>query len=111
MVWWAASLETHLSQGDLLADVVFISAVRPLTPLEKVAGKGGATTWTPSPALRPGNDGRAMLLAAGRHGLAVVLSHSCELDKEKERGRVLVAVARPISEISSDDARKAVLAQ
>src|SRR5689334_5637886 len=105
--WWATNLEVHLSQGDVIDDVLFAVAKAPAAPLAKasVQGKSGFVVgaWTPD------SNGRCDVVATGRRGSALVLTHSCELDKGHNK-RVIVC---PISTIASlpEDQRPMVLAQ
>lgn len=98
--WWAPALEPRLSQGDLLDDTVFALARHPLTPLTK-ASLGGKPGYVPGD-WSPDSNGVAELLAAGRRGYALVLTHSCELDKAKAGGRVIVCPVQPIATIPTD---------
>ena len=95
--WWAPSLEARLSQGDLIEDSVFAIANNPLTPLTKHSWQG-QSAWKES-AWAPDSSGRGHVLAAGRRGLALVLTHSCELDKARSKGRVLVCPVQPMAAI------------
>lgn len=63
--------------------------------------KGNVQTWEETGDWVPQKDGRAHFLASGRKLNAIVLSHDCEIDKNK---RVLVAPVLPITMI--DDAHR-----
>lgn len=107
--WWATELEPQLSQGDLIAELVFSLAVFPLAPLEKESVRGKpawvAGDWKPDQA------GRAEVLAAGRRTSGIILTHSCELDKPKARGRVQVAPVLPLSSLPLEQQLKVVAQQ
>jgi hypothetical protein len=74
--------------------------------------KGGVPGWMETSAPTKDRDGREHFLGVGRVVPALVLSHSCELDKE-DRGkrRVTVAPIAPISSVSDSAVQEAILAQ
>jgi hypothetical protein len=95
--WWEAESPERLSQGDVLQDLVSAILPAPLTPIKQTALKGGKTGWQDLPHWQPDQNGIGWCAAKGRLAWALVLSHSCELDKARRRGRVLVA---PVLEIT-----------
>ena len=103
MPWWGP-LEDNLSQGDILSEVPFGAAVHPTTYLSKRTGKGNQVQWWPS------DNVEAHLLARSKSAPCIVLSHSCELDKDERIGRVLVAPIAPIERVREAD-RASILEQ
>jgi hypothetical protein len=92
--WWAAQLETELSQGDVVVDVLLGTSVHPAVPLVKSTGQRGARIWAQS-EWKPNPEGVGNFLAEGRILPALVVSHSCEIDKQVRNKRVLVAPVAP----------------
>lgn len=107
--WWLPAPLPGLSQGDIIAGVAFAIVVNPLTPLVKDSD-GKRAVWAPSTEWKPDNNGRGHALSAGKMGAGVVVSHSCELDKEKARGRVLLAPVPSLTNLPEEH-RPVVLAQ
>ena len=97
---WAGNLRPELSQGDLLSPVPVGSVAAPERHLKRGATqKHGVLTWQETGVWHPEPDGRGLFLALGRKLNAVVLSHDCEIDKEK---RLLVAPVLPMDTITGD---------
>lgn len=95
---WASSLLPELSQGDLLEPLPFVTVEFPEKKLKR--GKTlahGVESWQESPSFTALKDGRGAFLAMGRALHAVVVSESCEIDKEK---RILIAPVVPVSSVS-----------
>lgn len=89
MSWWTDQPDARLSQGDVLRDIPIASAVHPLVAVRYRDGKGGNRFWYPAAV-----DDKAQLIAKGSVGLGIVLSHSCDLDKNESKGVALVAPVR-----------------
>lgn len=90
--YWAESLATELSQGDLLEGVWVGSQFHPRAGLQRgPTAKGGAVTWIELSEWKSGADGRGHFLARGRSTSALVLSQSCEIDKKGGSAPVLIA--------------------
>ena len=104
--WWDSSPDPGLSQGDIITDVPVSVVFFPLTPL---AQQKGAEDWRPQSAWTPNREGVGNVLARGRVGAVLVLSHECELDKP---GVNRVAVA-PIGSLDAvqEPHRTNILAQ
>lgn len=98
--WWLPDLRAEISQGDVIADVPFSIAVEPLTHLRFAQGKGGKPGWAESEqaVLHKGTQ-RMHVLAAYRPRPGIILSHDCEIEKAKDRPRVLLAPVCKISEL------------
>jgi hypothetical protein len=95
--WWAEQLESTLSQGDIVVDLpVLVPTASPTTHLKKNTFKGGIDGWVTSNHPVLDGNGRSNFLAVGRSVPVVILSHSCELDKDK--ARVIVA---PVAQITT----------
>lgn len=117
--WWADTLEEDLSQGDIVEELYISRPVVPRVRLVKQTGKRGVETWAPADNWKPSRDGHAYALARGRFGPAVVVSHSCDLDKASEhrdeasirRELVLVAPVRLLSGISDPEDREHIASQ
>lgn len=104
--YWADSLANELSQGDLLSDAWIGTSVSPGIALKKGAtGKNGKQIWDES-VWSANADGFGHFLARGRSVHALVLSHSCEIDKQGGAVPVLVAPIYPLSIIHDADVRE-----
>lgn len=92
--WWADDIQESLSQGDIVKDLpLFLT--NPVTRyLKKNTFRGGLEGWLECP--NPVLDGasKTHFLVPGCFNPIIILSHSCELDKNK--GRVIVAPIVPI---------------
>lgn len=99
--YWADGIESELTQGDLLQDVWVGSSVSPRRALESGNMKNTTPTWEEcGSALKPNHSGLGHFLARGRSGYAIVISHSCEIDKPRARVLVLVAQVTPLSQLN-----------
>lgn len=104
MPWWGP-LEDKLSQGDVLSAIPFGAVLHPTTYLAKRTVKPNVFQWAPTDQVEEHT------LARGRGAPCIVLSHSCELDKDEKKGRVIVAPIAPIDRVTEAAARDAILAQ
>lgn len=109
--WWEPTLKTDLSQGDVVQKIPFCGITVPAKFLKWTAFKGNRQGWeeVPVPLLRV-TDQRKYFLANGDILPGLVISHDCDLDKQRENGRVLLA---PIASIEplEPGMRATVLAQ
>jgi hypothetical protein len=99
--WWAAALEERLSQGDVFASLPFSALVYPRQPLTKEASKWNPEFYLPKEPDPAPQDGFFFFLGKGEMLPGIIVSHSCELDKDEKKGRVLVAPLRSIANIQS----------
>ncbi len=101
--WWRSELNPlGMSQGDFLAPILFSIAVAPVSRLAGATIKGRGQGWAPDTSKGESSE-PANYLSRGAFSHAVVLSHSCDLDKERNTMRVLVAPAFPIARIREDE--------
>jgi len=107
---WRGTLEPNLSQGDIVRGVPIGSVVVPLTKLTARSFKGGISGYVIADGVAPDENGLFQLLARGPVADVVVLSHSCELDKNESKRRVIVAMVSPLSTLHPD-ARATVAAR
>jgi hypothetical protein len=93
-IWWADTIQKSLSQGDIVIDLPLFSVPNPIPFLTKQSVKHGQTAWFETP-VQPKSAAKINALAGGAVVGAVVgaiiLSHSCELDKSRSNPRVLLA--------------------
>lgn len=89
--YWLEQLETDLSQGDICAEVPVAPTVFALTKLRKGTYRGVGEAYKPDPECPPDGNRRFQLLGRGPVTHVVVLSHSCELDKNESKGVVTIA--------------------
>lgn len=110
--WWADRVHEKLSQGDVVVELPFFLSPSPAQYLRHTTMRGGASGWMESAKPVQDREGRVRFLGIGRIVAGLVLSHSCELDKE-DRGkrRVLVAPIVPIETVAESAQRDAILAQ
>lgn len=80
----------------MVARVAFCVSVAPAIPLKWTSFKGNRQGWAEvdKPELK---DNRKHFLAQGDYLPAMVISHNCALDKQKEAGEVRVLVAPVLS--------------
>ncbi len=102
--WWAEQLQDKLSQGDVIADLPVFQATQPVKHLKKTTHKNNVAGWAESDVPVFDGEKKGYFLATGKLVPAIVISHSCELDKGK--GRVIVAPIAPISSVSEDQQHK-----
>jgi hypothetical protein len=109
--WWLSDVRAEISQGDAFADVPFSILVNPLTHLRYTEIGRGKSGWaeTADPVVHKATQ-RAHALAALKMQLGIILSHDCEIDKPKDRHRILMAPIAPVAELPGD-AQAAVLSQ
>jgi hypothetical protein len=92
--WWKSlEQEPRLSQGDVVTGISFATLLHPAVPVVKNAVQGHGTIWKPC-SWTPDKQGYCHCVARGRLASALVLTHSCTLDKPLSRQRVVIA---PIS--------------
>ena len=104
--WWLPALNTEgLSQGDVALVLPVAVSTFPSKRLQRGTGKGGLEIWTPTQ-----DQAKNTFLFEGGEYNAIVVSHSCDLDKKEKKGRVLIAPMRPLDTLSDDD-KTTVLAQ
>jgi len=104
--WWMDNLNPNgLSQGDIVADIPFGISVFPPSALSKQSGKGGTQIWQQCKL-----ENADHFLFKGQRTNAIVVSHSCDLDKKEVKARVLVAPIRRL-ETLTEEARELVLMQ
>jgi hypothetical protein len=97
--WWEPVLKPALSQGDVVQKIPFCGVTAPAKFLKWTAFKGNRSGWeeVTAPVLRL-NDQRKYFLANGDILPGIVVSHDCDLDKQRENGKVLLA---PIAAIQT----------
>lgn len=99
MEWWTPNIEPRLSQGDVLRLVPMAIVAFPALALEKQTISGGRTAWVPKASL---DAGRITMLSEGQQLMVIVLSHSCELDKNHRKAHVIVAPMQLASTLTED---------
>jgi len=100
--WWLNQLEERLSQGDIVEDAAVVLLVSPVEALKKVTIKGAGVSWQGASTWPPDSNGQNHFLARGKRSAAVIVSHSCDLDKEQRSGRVLLAPAASAQTLNSE---------
>lgn len=98
--YWSDTPEDELSQGDVLEEVLFGVAEYPPCELRKQTVKKHGDVWVPYS--KPCGDRYFNWLGRGRLAMALVISHSCDLDKREGKNRVIVA---PVARASSIEPR------
>lgn len=110
--WWAEAVQTALSQGDIVTGLPLFSVPAPVPFLTKKSIKGGQEAWLQTEAPAATTATPISALANGKMSAAIVLSHSCELDKKRNGPRVLMAPVKPLGELGlSDEVTAQVLQQ
>lgn len=81
--WWAENLESNLSQGDIVSAFPIGTLTHPVKYLKKGTFPKGQTGWLELNDPHLDGNSRTHYLAQGKilHGL--VVSHSCDIDKNK----------------------------
>jgi hypothetical protein len=107
VTWWLPGLQPELSQGDIIQDLAAGLLVEPVRYLRHATLPKGLNGWAESdtPVMRAN---RLNYLAEGLKGLAVVISHDCEIDKGQSR--VLTAPLKAISSVDAET-QEVILAQ
>jgi hypothetical protein len=97
--WWLADLREEISRGDVYESVPFSLLTEPLTHLRYADGPKGKPAWMEhdQPVKHKATQ-RAHVLSAFRPAPGIILSHDCEIDKDKDRPRWLMA---PIAKITT----------
>ena len=94
--WWLEQLARDLSQGDVLREVSFGTIPTPPQWLQGATLKGRREGYVR--ASNSNQDARGALCLARVHRFpALVVSASCDIDKNENKRRVLVA---PVSRIA-----------
>jgi hypothetical protein len=89
--WWRPlSEEGRLSQGDVLLDMTVGTLVHPRTPVARFQARDGAQGWKEQ-AWKEDKQGFCHCLGRGRITAVIVLTHSCQLDKDERARRVIIA--------------------
>jgi len=89
--WWRPlEDEPRLSQGDVLDSVDLALLVHPEAHLVRKDVPGQRGVWVPS-EWKPDGTGYCHSLAHGRKTPVVVLTDSCQLDKDTRTKRVIIA--------------------
>ncbi|HEY6299119.1 MAG TPA: hypothetical protein VIW95_05690 [Candidatus Binatus sp.] len=106
--WWLPQLNPKgLSQGDIIRPLISGTAAVPWRPLRPQALKGNKPGWAET-AWTPENSGDGHYLARGKVLPCLVVSYSCDLDKDKSNARVLVVPMQPLTALT-EESREAVL--
>jgi len=95
-----------LSQGDVIRDLPVWIASPPLVFLEKRILSGDRTVWLEPPESKPDDQGFSHLLIRARPFISIVLTHDCQLDKQKRRARVQLAATADIESLSAEERTK-----
>jgi hypothetical protein len=98
------NINSDLSQGDIIRDLpVWIAAPTLVFLDDKRTLSGGRTGWIESSESKPDDQGFSHLLVRARQFISVVLTHDCQLDKQKKRARVQLAATSDIESLSAGD--------
>ncbi|MGB8295479.1 MAG: hypothetical protein WCG85_08635 [Polyangia bacterium] len=101
--WWLSPTEEpRLSQGDVITQAAFVSALRPPTYLVQSSIKGHGLLWVEDSKCKEDKSGFFRCLGRGRIAAALVLTHSCQLDKPERGGKVVLAPVRSASHLSDN---------
>ena len=112
MSWWLSNLNQKLSQGDVVSGILLGSAAQPIKYLDKQAiEKAGKKSWLEASKLQPlKSTGKGFYISSGLLTHAIIISHSCELDKGSSN-QVLIAPIAPLARIKDPGARERVQSQ
>lgn len=108
-VYYVAPAPNDLRQGDIYRDVLHVMLSEPgFTVLREITIKGGRRAFAPHDADDPPSGGftwesKESVRAEGQVCLAVVLTHDCEIENPDSREHRLVAVVRPLLNLSTGD--------
>lgn len=102
--WWLSQPCDLPQQGDVLSLYPLSRVLFPPRALDKRTIKGGASAWVETDgALDATKEHHA--LAKGKHFHALVLSHDCEMDKERAKRRIHIAPISPLSRLPENEQR------
>lgn len=110
MEWWSSTPDTRLSQGDILCAVPVGLVSHPAAFLTKRTAAGHGEGWFPATPPDPRPSGNAHFLAKGGWNPVLIVSHSCEIDKDRKKSRVLVCPVRDTTALPAD-AKSAIFEQ
>lgn len=110
MEWWLSTADARLSQGDILRAIPLGLVSHPASFLTKRSAAGHGEGWFPSAPPEPKPDGNAHFLAKGGWNPVLIISHSCEIDKDRKKSRVLVCPVRDTAALPAD-AKSAIFEQ
>lgn len=99
---WLGALDDSLSQGDVVRPVPLPVAAFEMQTLQSTVFKGNRPGYVVEASPKADHNDIFTILARGPVGPVVVLSHSCELDKEQKKGRVIVTHVRTASKLAPD---------
>lgn len=100
--WWNSVLPQELWQGDIFSNIPILVPSAPTKYLRHSKTlKGGVQSWEEHSDAQRGKDGRTFFLAQGLLTYALLINHSCDLDK-KNNARVLFAHVASLNDIAAD---------
>lgn len=106
--WWReAPNPKGLSQGDVVGVLPFAVSPAPPIGLRKETARGGRAVWA---EVEPPKAQATDLLFKGQLVPGLVVSHSCDLDKNERKARVLVVPTRELAALETVN-RQQVLEQ
>lgn len=105
--WWLPALNDEgLSQGDVLKPLPQAVSVFPTRRLQRKSLKGAPEAYVPTE-----DTSRDYFLFRGAETEVLIISHSCDLDKNERKQRVLVSPIFRLDIVSKKDVRETILAQ
>lgn len=100
--WWAEKVQENLSQGDIVTNLPFLIPTSPLKYLKHENLRGNRPGWSESATPVPLKDGRVQIVGLGKSLPGIVISHDCELDKARDKPRVILAAVLPMSAVAPE---------
>lgn len=93
--WWSENLDPNLTQGDIVSTLSLSALIHPTRYLKKSnTVSNGSISWTESDEPFPDKNGKTHYLARGNDRQAIIISHSCDIDKSAK-----IIIVAPIASI------------
>lgn len=109
--WWQDDKEPDLSQGDVIDQALFTVAIDPPQFLGRRESHGDRFWLEENNEVDPDGDGLRKMVVKAHVFPALIVSHSCEIDKnQKSTKRILVSPVVPIDMLHDREQVQRVLA-
>ncbi len=105
--YYSEPIADDFRQGDIYVDILHVMLSEPdwivVKEFDDKGGRKKLVPHTPSNPPKALDWERERVVAGGQFGMAVVLTHDCEIENSDERNHRLVALLRPFDGLSPDD--------
>jgi hypothetical protein len=109
-VWWTEAPQRELWQGDIIADLPFWTITRETVFLEKrtvaTRSEGSKEFLVDCEAPKQDSQGFFRFLGRARYAPGIILTHDCELDKNRKTRRLQVVRLGDVEDLSTEERHK-----